>query len=145
MAVLPLCSSEGLAPNRNLVLWPYSQIHDARFELHDDIILVHGQAATQAFKIGNLNQHGWIAYTLGKILFIKRFSFDKSQSYPDMGCNVEAYVKDVCIELETLGSLVKLNPNESVTQEEIWEVITDTEYPATIESARAISARFSSK
>ena len=62
-----------------------------------------------------------------------------------MGCNVEAYVKDVCIELETLGPLAKLNPNESVKHEEIWEVITDTEYPATIESARAISAGLSSK
>ena len=28
MAVLPLASSEGLMPDRNLVFWPYSQIRD---------------------------------------------------------------------------------------------------------------------
>jgi hypothetical protein len=145
MAILPLSSSEGLQPNRNLVFWPYSQIHDERLELHDDMILLHGQTATQEFKIGNLNRHGWIACTLGKALFVKRFSLGGSQSYPDMGCNVETYVKDVCIELETLGPLGKLNPNESVTHKETWEVITDIEYPATIESARAINARLSSK
>ena len=116
-----------------------------RFELHDDMILLHGQATEQAFKIGNFNKHGWIACTLGKALFVKRFSLDESKSYPDMGCNVEAYVKDMCIELETLGPLAKLNPNESVTHEETWEVITDTEYAATIESARAIVRGFHHK
>ncbi len=145
MAILPLSSSEGLQPNRNLVLWPYSQIHDERFELHDDMILLNGQTAMQAFKIGNFNKNGWIACTLGKALFVKRFSISDSQTYPDMGCNIESFVKDVCIELETLGPLAKLNPTESVTHEETWEVITDTEYPATIESARAISTRLSSK
>lgn len=143
MAILPLASSEGLMPDRNLVLWPYSQIRDQRLELHDDMILLHGQINDQPFKIGNFNKHGWIACTVGSALFVKRFSVNESKSYPDMGCNVEAYAKDVCIELETLGPLTKLNQNESVTHEETWEIITDTEYAATIESARAIRARLS--
>jgi hypothetical protein len=58
---------------------------------------------------------------------------------------VEVYVKDECLELETLGPLTKLNPNDSVTHEETWEVFTDTDYAMTIESARAIYARLSSK
>jgi hypothetical protein len=82
---------------------------------------------------------------VAKALFVKRFSISDPQSYPDLGCNAEAYVKDVCIELEALGHLVKLNPRESAAQEETWEVITDTEYPATKESARAILSRLSSK
>jgi len=143
MAILPLSTIEGLSPNRNIVLWPSSQIHDMRFELHDDLILLHGQASTQAFKVGNLNHHGWIACTLGKALFVKRFSFSKSY-YPDLNTNVQAYVKDVCIELETLGPLTKLNPNASVTYEETWEILTDIEYSPTIESARAINTRLSS-
>ena len=145
MAILPLSTSEGLEPNRNLVFWAYSQIHDERLELHDDMILLHAQTAEREFKIGNLNKHGWIACIVGKALLVKRFSLGESQSYPDMGCNVEAYVKDVCIELEILGPLAKLNRNESVTHEETWEVITDTEYPAAIESARAICTRLSLK
>jgi hypothetical protein len=78
---------------------------------------------------------------VAKALFVKRFSISDPQSYPDLGCNAEAYVK----ELEALGHLVKLNPRESAAQEETWEVITDTEYPATKESARAILSRLSSK
>lgn len=145
MAILPLSASEGLQPNRNLVFWPYSQIHDERLELHDDLILIHGRASDRAFKIGNHNSHGWVACALGRALFVKRFSSDDSGNYPDMGCNVEAYVKDVCIELETLGPLTILNPNESVSHNETWEVFTDSEYPPNLEAARAISSRLSSK
>jgi len=143
MAILPQPSSEGLVPDRNLVFWPYSQMRDTRFELHDDLILLHGQPAGQAFKIGSLNKDGWMACTLGQALFVKRFPFDESERYPDLSCNAEAYVKDVCIELETLGPLVKLARGQTVTHEETWEVITDVDDPPTLDAARAIRARLS--
>jgi hypothetical protein len=106
--------------------------------------LIHGCAAEQAFKIGHYNSHGWVAYLLNNTLLVKRFAVDPMHQYPDMGCNVEAYVKDICIELETLGPLRLLKPNESMTHEEIWEV-TAVEYPATLENARTISKQLSLK
>jgi hypothetical protein len=145
MAILPQPVSDGLQPDRNLVLWPYSRIHDERLESHDDLILIHARASEQTFKIGNLNGHGWIACTLGRALFVKRFSSGRPGCYADLHCNVEVYVQDASIELETLGPLAKLNPKEGVIHEETWEVIAGTEYPATLETARAVSARLSSK
>jgi hypothetical protein len=144
MAILPQANSDGLQPNRNLVLWPYSQVNDERLQLHDDVMLIHGRVAEQAFKIGNNNLHGWVACLLGKALFVKRFNVDDTQRYPDMGCNVEVYVKDVCIELETLGPLTTLEPEESVTHDETWEVTT-VEYSTTLENARKISKQLSLK
>ncbi len=141
-AILPLSSLEGLHPNRNLVLWPYSQVNDDRFELHDDLVLLHGRASEQAFKIGNYNSHGWLAYLLGNALFVKRFSPDPACRYPDMGCNVEAYVKDSCLELEALGPLTLLESKASVTHQETWEVNTG-EYSTTVEDARIISRQYS--
>jgi hypothetical protein len=142
MAILPLSDSGELQPNRNLVLWPYSQIHDKRLELHDDLILLHGKADERAFKIGNHNNLGWIACALGDALFIKRFSSTAKGTYPDMGCNVEAYVKDACLELETLGPLATLRRGESVSHEESWEILAG-EYPSTLESARRIKEQLS--
>ena len=144
MAILPQPGLNGLLPNRHVVLWPYSQINDERVALHDDLILIYGRAAEHAFKIGNYDSHGWVACLLGNVLFVKRFSVDTLQNYPDMGCNVEVYVKDVCLELETLGALRMLNPNESVTLNETWEVSLG-EYPATLENARAITQQLSRK
>jgi hypothetical protein len=142
MAILPQSNVDGLQPNRKFVFWPYSKINDARLELHDDLILIHGRVAEQPFKIGSNNPYGWIACTLGNALFVKRFSVDHAEKYPDMGCNAEAYVKDSCIELETLGPLRILKPNETVTHEETWEVIAG-DYPPTLETARQISKQLS--
>lgn len=138
VAILPQSDLDGLQPNRNLVFWPYSHVSDERFELHDDLILLHGRAAEEAFKIGMHNSHGWIAYANGTTLFVKRFSIEYTGRYADMGSNVEAYVKDSCVELESLGQLKTLNPKESVTHQETWEVLVGA-YPATLENARIIS------
>jgi hypothetical protein len=142
IAILPQPDSNGLLPNRHVVFWPYSQISDARLEFHDDLILVHGRAASQALKIGHYNSPGYIAYLLDRLLFVKRFSVDAMPKYPDMGCNAEAYVKDACVELETLGPLVRLKRGGFVTYEETWEV-TVVDYPMTLQGARAIRQKLS--
>jgi hypothetical protein len=142
LGIMPQPVSDGLQPNRNLVFWPYSQINDERLELHDDFILIHGRASEQAFKIGHYNTHGWIACAFGNVLFIKKFRAETTEKYPDFGCNVEAYVRESCLELETLGPLTRMMPNESVTHEETWEVVVG-EYPTTLENARTIVKQLS--
>lgn len=121
VAILPLTHRDGLLPDRNIVLWPYSRLKDVRFELLDDRMLLYGRGMQQPFKVGTYNSHGWVAYSLGNVLFVKRFAVQDG-AYPDMQCNVEAYVKDACIELETLGPLRTLRRNESITHNETWEV-----------------------
>lgn len=140
LGILPQSDSDGLLPNRNLVLWSYSHVNDERLELYDDLILIRGCKREQAFKIGNKNSYGWIACLLGNALFVKRFAVNNPDQYPDMGCNAEAYVKDSCLELETLGPLTTLRPKESATHKEVWEV-TVGEYPTTLEAARRIGKR----
>jgi hypothetical protein len=78
-----------------------------------------------------------MACAMGDVLFTKRFETDSTATYPDMGCNVEAYVKDACIELENLSPVKKLQKGDVVTHEETWQV-TPGNFPATIETARAI-------
>ena len=143
-AILPQSNSAGLLPNRKIVLWPYSQLNDQRLELHDDVILVRGRASEEAFKIGHYNADGWVAYATNELLFVKRFLVGQTNGFPDMGCNVEVYVKESCLELETLGSLTTLEPGEGMTYEETWEV-TGGEYHATLESARTIRKQLSVK
>jgi len=144
MAVLPLAGVDGLQPDRNLVFWPYTQINDTRLDFYDDLVLLHGVASEQACKIGNHNKSGWIACAFGDALFVKNFSPDTKGSYPDMGCNVEAYVKDVCLELEALGPSVLLKPGETTTLEETWQVFVG-EFPMMLESARNIKKQLSNQ
>lgn len=142
MGILPLTAeASGFAPNRNLVLWSYTSLKDERLELHDDLALLYGAASERACKIGNRNTHGWIACALGDALFVKRFGVEGG-AFPDLGCNVEAYVWDSCLELETLGALKTLQTGESVTLNETWEVIVG-EFPANLETARVIGGLLS--
>lgn len=137
VAILPQSSiQEGSAPNRSLAVFPYASITDPRLELHDDLILVHGAASEKVFKAGSYNPFGWAAYLLEKVLFVKRFPVSDFRMLPDMGSNVETYVWDAYLELETLGKLTWLNPGEAVSFEETWEVIPG-DYPITYEAARA--------
>jgi hypothetical protein len=70
-------------------------------------------------------------------LFIKRFPVSDFRRLPDMGSNVETFVWDAYLELETLGALTLLNPGESVTFEETWEICVG-QYRPTLDAARTI-------
>lgn len=138
IAILPQASQhEGSAPTRSLALFPYTTIADSRLEVHDDVILVHGCADQKFFKAGSYNPFGWAAYMLERALFIKRFPVGNFRMLPDMGANVETYVHDAYLELETLGELIWLNQAESTTFEETWEVIPGM-YSINLEQARKI-------
>jgi hypothetical protein len=140
LGILPLPGDDGgLAPNRNIALWPYTRLDDDRLELRDKVILLHGRASARAAKVGSRNTHGWTACALGDALFVKRFSVEQG-AFPDLGCNAEAYVKDVCLELETLGALRTLQKGGSAVLNETWEVIVG-EFPANAETARIILGR----
>jgi len=141
-AILPQSGiREGSAPTRSLAIFPYATIADPRLELHDDLILVHGSGDPKAFKVGSYNSFGSIAYMLEKALFIKRFPVHDFRMLPDMGSNVEVYVRDAYLELETLGKLTWLNPGESATFEETWEV-TPGAHSINSEGARQIMKQF---
>lgn len=142
VAILPQSSlREGSMPTRSLIIFPYASVSDTRLDVHDDMIVVHGSADGDALKIGSYNPFGWAAYMLEKVLFTKRFPVHDFRLLPDMGSNVEVYVRDAYLELETLGKLTCLNPGEAVTFEETWEVIPG-EYLINIEGARKIIEQY---
>lgn len=112
----------GLLPNRQLVLWPYTRWSDPRLEMHDDFILLRGQAYIPPCKVGYTNRAGWAAYLRNGVLFCKRFDPKTHLTFPDFGSNVECYCNDRFIEVETLGPFTRLEPGDTVSHSETWEV-----------------------
>lgn len=124
-AILPWdthSNDQGLLPDRNLVLWPYSRWDDARVNVDQRRILVQAIKDIKPWKVGCLIRSGWIAYERNRVAIIKRFSSDVRRPHPDMNCNAEVYTRNRFIELETLGPLVHLAPGEKTTHREIWEL-----------------------
>ncbi len=129
---------DGLQNNRILALWPYTRINDRRLILRDDFILIRADADPAPMKIGYFNPHGWMAYWVNGVLFRKHFEISLGAKYPDGGCNSESYCNDQFVELESLGSLVRLAPFKNVTLTETWELYRGLDVSFLSEEVRKI-------
>jgi hypothetical protein len=109
-----------LAPARPLVVWPFTRMNDARWTWGDRyLFLRHDPARADAQKVGLYDTHGYLAYALDDVLFVKCHS-PQPGAHADFGCNVETFTNDAILELETLGPLVRLSPGASVEHRERW-------------------------
>ncbi len=142
IAIMPLpngsCEANQLLPNQHLTLWPYSRWNDSRLHIQGDAVLIEARAEMPALKIGSLNQHGWLGYLIDGVLFRKYFEPASDQLYPDLGSNVEVYCNDRFIELETLGGLRALQPGQTATHVETWELLTGLDVPSMLDGAKSL-------
>ncbi len=120
---------EGFLPNRNVSLWSYSRWDDPRLELGHDLIQVKSDDTKRAFRLGYFNSQGWLGYVLDDVLFVKRFGVRRDELYPDNGCNAEVYATNHALELESLGALTDLKPQEELVHTETWEVYETNNVP----------------
>ncbi len=113
-----------LTPNRSLVLWPYTRLEDERLFVSSNCVELRGEPDPDALKVGIYSTRGWAAieFAEGWVL-VKRFAVSPAVAYTDMAANVQCYVRHRFIELETLGELKDLQPGESVTHVEEWELL----------------------
>jgi len=117
---------ENLRPVRPLVLWSYTKMADKRFAWGNKYIqLKQVPGAKDKQKIGALDTPGWLAYGLGKCLFIKRFKYDPAAKYPDFGANMEVYTDSEVLEMETLGGLAVIPAGGSAEHVEEWYIFTE--------------------
>jgi hypothetical protein len=114
--------SAGLLANRHISIWPYTRLDDPRLVLRDDCILVKANPSLPPTKIGYFNPHGWQAYWIDGLLFVKRYEAIPGAHYPDGDCNTETYCNNKFIELEILGPLTNLAPGATIVHNETWEL-----------------------
>jgi len=120
-----------LTPARPLVLWHFTRMDDPRFTWGDRLIQMREDSQIEGKqKFGVRNTLGWAAYQLGKDLFIKAVPYVPGATYPDMGCNYEFFTMPGFLEVESLGPLVRLEPDAQTEHAERWRVIPNIELPA---------------
>jgi hypothetical protein len=119
----------GLLPNRNIVLWPYTELYSPHILLENRGLYVSAALQEGALKLGSPNPDGWIGYALGDLLFVKRAIFVEGGNYLDKGASSQIYCNPDFIELETLGPVVTLHPGEDVTHLEEWGVYQPGDWP----------------
>ncbi|MBC7250699.1 MAG: hypothetical protein H5T62_10495 [Anaerolineae bacterium] len=114
-------STGGLLPNRTVALWPYTDMADTRFHWGSQFILLRQDEQAQTpVKIGLSARESWIAYLHRDHLFLKTVEYVEGATYPDLGCSLEMYTNNRMLELETLGPLRMVNPQETIEHVEHW-------------------------
>jgi hypothetical protein len=128
-AIIPLPGKtphpQGLLPNQQMVLWPYTDLSDARYRLGARYIVLRHDSRKGPTKIGLAHKLSWAAYLKDGLLFVKGYSYDDSSTYPDFGCNLETFTNTEMLELESLGSLGAIKPGNAVEHIERWWLIKD--------------------
>jgi hypothetical protein len=129
VAILPMNNVDtGFLPNRNLVLWFYTDLANCNVQWGHQALLLHA-AMRSPFKVGLANPVGWLAYWLDGILFVKAAGYNPQASYPDFGCSSECYCNDQFIELETLGPLQEIPPGGCLRHVETWSLFQEPDRP----------------
>lgn len=125
-------TEENLLPNRNLTLWPYSDMRDTRVQWGTRYVLLRQNPAIEPpFKVGLNATEGWTAYHRNGQLLVKCFDYEPDAIYPDGNCSVETYTNNRFLELETLGPLTLLEPGDMVEHVEHWFLFSEVEPVAT--------------
>ena len=135
-AILPLpprvaMDAEHFQAAAPMTLWSYTDFKDPRWIFGTEFIQLLQESNPQGrFPeqiTGTFNPAGWGAYYSRGELFIKRAAPVADARYPDFGCNFEIFTNPQFLELETLGPIVELAPEESARHTETWALFRDVE------------------
>ena len=134
-AIVPLpprgTHPERLQPANTLTLWAYTDMSDPRWTWGRKYFLLRQDpAARTPQKAGAWVPDGWVAYAQGGHLFLKTFAPVPGAVYPDLGSSAEVFTNAEMLELETLGPLVRLQPEQAVEYVEHWFLFRDVPAPA---------------
>ena len=108
----------GFLPNRNIVLWSYTDVNDERLTISNDKVLVEQKDIVQPIKIGLYTENEVKAEVNGQLFSIR--TDKKVGTYPDFYCNYECYTNNYILEIETLSPLKTIAPNEEIVHKEYW-------------------------
>ncbi len=101
--------ADEVLPARPLVLWPYTDMSDARWTWGRRFTQLRQDSRYSApQKIGLRITLGWAAYQLGEQVFLKHFPFVEGEEHADFGCNFETFTNGDMLELESLSPLTSL-------------------------------------
>lgn len=127
-------ASASVLPVRKMALWNYTDLSDPRWIFGTRYTRIRCDKKYQTSQKGGFeNKRGWTGYLQAGDLFIKRFEYDRTKTYPDEGCNNEVYTAGSLIEIESLGHMWKLDPGQTATHIERWYLF-NIALPATEEA-----------
>lgn len=123
--IMPMNSNDtGLLHNRNISVWPYTNLADPRVYFGKNYVTLHqDKNNAQSFKLGFGLNNAEAYYCLGEDVFRKSYDTNhETEVYPDNDCSFETFTNNGFIEVESLSPLKLVSPNETVELTEHWSM-----------------------
>jgi len=114
-------SSTGVQADRSLVIWPYTDLSDARLSWRDAAVLVEA-APGEKIKVGVGPDPKQLGYFYDGYLFSKKVAPVGEGDYPDFGAVGQVFVNEDFCELESVGPIETLSPGSSTSLQETWSI-----------------------
>jgi hypothetical protein len=111
---------EEFLPNREFVLWPFTDLTDGRYRFSDHFLRLSQRTDMGATKLGLKVPSGWIAYENKGLVFAKHLPRIDGLRYPDRDVNLELFTNRIILEMESLAPLQPLAPGEATEHVEHW-------------------------
>jgi hypothetical protein len=113
-----------LLPTNPMTMWAYTDFSDPRWRFTKKYVtLTCDPTVTSPQKAGLFNPQTFCAYLLDNYLFAKRCTAVPDAPYPDFHCSMELFTNHEFLELETLGPLVDLTPDNTISHLEHWSLL----------------------
>lgn len=107
-------------PSRFISMWKDTKLNDPRVTYKDNGIAIHHSKIAQYFKMGILSMDGLCSFDAYGQKLTRLCGYDDSLIYPDGNINIEVFMCEHMMELETLGPLINLGPGEECSRKELW-------------------------
>ena len=123
--IIPMNDNDtGLLANRNISVWPYTNLADSRLHFGNHYVTLHQDTnEIRALKLGFDLNNAEAYYCLGEDIFRKTYeTYHPHEKYPDNNCSFETYTCATFIEVESLSPLKKVMPNDTVSMTEHWSL-----------------------
>lgn len=124
--IVPMNDNDtGLLANRNISVWPYTNLADSRLHFGKHYVTLRQDTNTnQALKLGFDLNKAEAYYCLGDDIFRKSYAtHHPREKYPDNNCSFETYTCATFIEVESLSPLKVVQPDETVSLTEHWSML----------------------
>jgi hypothetical protein len=129
------CHADCLQPTNPLVMWAYTNFSDKRWGLTEKYLILRQDVSDSSpQKAGLFNADTRAAYLRGSDLFVKQTKADPSLPYPDFQASFEVFTNGGCLEMETLGPLVTLQPGHVSIHVEHWSLHRNVQISALTEA-----------
>ena len=125
LEIIPMPKEDmGFLPQRHISIWAYgAKANDPRAYFGDRYASLYFEKDNfEPFKVGFRVTDNFALYMADKSVFVKRFIYDKNITYPDNNVNYETYTNGKILEMETVGELNEIFPEETTEHIELWSI-----------------------